>query len=369
MGLKYRLDKLMKIMDEKELDAILITRPDNIQYYLGIKTIADSVLILHVSTKENPTVYVPVLEYYRFRDTIGKYVDVKAFSKTMKLIDGVVIEKKVEEIVSEVASKYNKIGTDLRGSPIAITIKEALKEKAIDIMKYIVEQRSIKEDDEIKSIQKAIDATIKGIKMAIDSMHKDITEASLAGIFEYRVRIEGNEEQAFPPLVLFKPGNSYPHNLPSTKKLGRRNLVLIDVGIKINGYCSDLTRTIPWGNIKREEYKVIEAVNEAIENVIDKAEPYMTGDEIDRIARKTLAKYGYDKYFIHGLGHGLGINVHEPPYLTIKYEKKIVPGMVFTIEPGVYIPGKFGVRIEENALMTEKGIKILSSKLPRILYP
>ncbi len=369
MGLKYRLNKLMEIMDKKGLDTILITRPDNIQYYLGIKTIADSILILHVSKKENPIVYVPVLEYYRFRDIIGKYVDVKAFSKTMKLVDGVVIEKKVDEILSEKASKYNKIGTDLRGSPIAITVKEALKEKAIDITEDIIEQRSIKEDDEIKSIQKAVDATVKGIKTAIDSLHKDITEASLAGIFEYRVRIEGSEEQAFPPLVLFKPGNSYPHNLPSTKKLGNKNLVLIDVGVKINGYCSDLTRTIPWGNIKREEYKVIEAVNEAIENVVDKSEPYMTGGEIDRIARETLARYGYDKYFIHGLGHGLGINVHEPPYLTIKYEKKIVPGMVFTIEPGVYIPGKFGVRIEEDALMTKKGIKILSSKLPRILYP
>lgn len=368
MVLKYRLNKLKEIMDKKKIDSILITRPDNIQYYLGIKTIADSIIILHFPAKEYPEVYVPVLEYYRFRDAIGKYIDVKAFSKTMKLADGVV-EKKIEEIISEIGSKYNRVGTDLNGSPIALTIKDALREKVLDVTREIVKQRSVKEDDEIKSIQEAIDTTIKGIKMVIDSLYDDATETSLAGIFEYRVRIEGSEEQAFPPLILFKPSNSYPHNLPSRRRLGKRNLVLIDVGIKINGYCSDLTRTIPWGAIGKKERKVLEAVNEAIENVVDKAEPYMTGSEIDRIARETLAKYGFEKYFIHGLGHGIGINVHEPPYLTIKYEEKIVPGMVFTIEPGVYIPGKFGVRIEENVLMTEKGIKILSSKLSRILYP
>ncbi len=369
MGLKPRLDKLYMIIEEKGLDAAVITRPDNIQYYLGIRTIADSIHILHAPRKGNPVVYVPVLEYHRFRDTIGKYVDVKAFSKVMRLIDGEVVEKKISEILAGIADQHKRIGSDPYGSPIALIVKETLGDKMINIGPDVDRQRSIKDPGEIESIARAIDTTIKGIRTVIDHLYPEVTEKTLAGVFEYRVRIGGSEEQAFPPLVLFKPGNSYPHNLPSDNKLGRRNLVLIDVGIKINGYCSDLTRTVPWGRISRVERRIIEAVNEAIENVIDKAEPGMEAQEIDRIARETLAKYGYDKYFIHGLGHGIGINVHEPPRLSIGCKERIEPGMVFTIEPGVYIPGKLGVRIEEDALMTEKGIKLLSSKLPRIIYP
>ena len=139
-----------------------------------------------------------------------------------------------------------------------------------------------------------------------------------------------------------------------------------DVGIKINGYCSDLTRTIPWGRISREERIVIEAINEAIENVLDKAQPGMKASEIDGIARDTLNKHGLSKYFIHGLGHGLGINVHEPPYITLGNNDVVKPGMVFTIEPGVYKPGKYGVRIEEDVLMTNKGLRVLSHRLSRI---
>jgi len=119
----------------------------------------------------------------------------------------------------------------------------------------------------------------------------------------------------------------------------------------------------------REERKVLEAVNEAIENAIDKFQPGMKASELDAIARETLAKHGYDKYFIHGLGHGIGIDVHEKPYLNPVSDTRLEPGMVFTIEPGVYFSGRFGVRIEEDVVVTKKGLRILSRSLPRILYP
>ncbi len=366
----YRIDKLYKLLEEKSLDAIIVSTPQNIRYYLGIETVADTVILLHL-TRDTIEVYTPVLEYYRVRDYINRDIEVKAFTKklTSRPEDMVVVEKGLSSLVEDLGSRYEKIGCDYKSSPIGILLKEKLGDKVVDIEEDISRHRMFKDDRELEAIKRAVEATIKGIKTLVDSIHDKATETELAGIFEYRARIEGYEEQAFPPLVLFKPSNSYPHKLPGKNVLKNRDLVLVDVGVKVDGYCSDLTRTIPWGRLYREERKVLEAVNEAIENAIDKFQPGMKASELDAIARETLAKHGYDKYFIHGLGHGIGIDVHEKPYLNPVSDTRLEPGMVFTIEPGVYFSGRFGVRIEEDVVVTKKGLRILSRSLPRILYP
>ncbi len=369
MVLKPRLDKLKAIIEDKKLDAAVITRPDNIQYYLGVRTIVDSILILYVTRDGYAELYTPALEYYRMKASVPNNVEVTAFTTKLELEDAQVVRKKPGDILKDIYKKHKKIGYDPEGSPLTTTLQKIFKKKAEDLTRDISRQRMIKEPGEINSIALAVEATIRGIKTAIASLYEDITEKTLAGVFEQRVRIEGSEEQAFPPLTLFKPGNSYPHNLPGDNRLGRRNLVLIDVGIKINGYSSDLTRTIPWGRVSRDEKRIIEAVNEAVEEAIDTGGPGVKAEELDMAARRILRKYGYDKYFIHGLGHGLGINVHEPPAIAPGSSIVLEPGMVFTIEPGVYIPGKLGVRIEEDVVVTEKGLKVLSRRLSRILYP
>ncbi len=362
------IEKLYRVIEDRGLDAVVLVDPVNISYYTGVDVIADTLLLLHVSRDGVTELYTPILEYYRFRDLL-KDIEVKAFSKTIKPSDAVVVEKSVGEILGDIGSRYERIGSDYRGSSLAITVKEKLNGKLIDIGKDIERHRMIKESYEIECIKESIEATIKGIKALVDYIHEGVSETELAGVFEHRTRIEGSREQAFPPLVLFKPANSYPHNLPSKRVLKRRDLVLVDVGVKVSRYCSDLTRTIPWGRLGREERRVFEALDEAIGNVVDNFQLGMKAGELDSIARKTLAKYGYDKYFIHGLGHGLGINVHEPPYLKPGSETILESGMVFTIEPGVYFAGRYGVRIEEDVVVTKKGLRVMSSRLPRILYP
>ena len=363
-----KIRKIVELMESKNLDSVLITRSDNLQYYLNVDVLADSIAVLYVDRGGGAAIYVPPLEYHRFRNSLRE-VDVKAFSKTIKLPNEVVIEKNVEELITDLTKDSNRIGVDSESSPIASKVVKILGDKLVDITSDVYRQRMVKEGSEVEAVREAIKATIAGIKTAASMLSDDVTEAELAGVFEARARSMGCREHAFPTIVLFKPTNSYPHGLPSRRKLGKRNLVLIDAGAKVKGYCSDITRSMPWGRAAKEEVKIIEAVNEAVESALDSIAPGVKAGEVDSIARKTLDKYGYSKHFIHGLGHGFGVSVHEPPYITMGSETVIEPGMVFTVEPGVYIPGVIGVRIEEDVLVDNRGAKVLTDSLSRMIYP
>ena len=224
----------------------------------------------------------------------------------------------------------------------------------------------IKEDWEIEAIEKAIEITGNAIYNIVDNLSENLTETEISGVFEYSVRKEGVRRYAFEPLILVKPGNSYPHNLPSNNKLGKNNLLLIDVGVKYKERCSDITRMVVWGSISEEEKKVLEIVNEAIDRAIEKIQPGVKAGEVDEAARSYIEENGYGEKFIHGLGHGIGVVVHEQPYIRRGVETVLEPGMVFTIEPGIYIAGKYGVRIEEDVLVTKSGVKILSKNIERV---
>jgi len=365
--LKLQLEKLDSIIEEEKITSIILTGPNNIEYFLGVRTIADSPLLLHYEKKGEPKLYVPLLEYYRIRDYLeNTNVKVFAVSKSLKPSDASVVDKSFKEIISSF-SKEDKIGYDKEyASPLTTYVLSALDDKIVDISKHISKYRMIKEDWEIENIKKAVTITSKGILEMVNNLSENITETELSGFFEFRVRRAGVDEYAFPPLVLFKPNNSYPHHLPTSNRLGKRNLVLVDVGVKYGGRCSDLTRMIIWGRKNKEELITIEAVNEAIDNVIDAGQPGMKASELAEIAIKTLEKYGLSEKFIHGLGHGFGILVHEPPYIRTGSETVLEPGMVFTVEPGVYFAGKYGVRIEEDVLVTKKGLKVLSKELKRV---
>ena len=167
-------------------------------------------------------------------------------------------------------------------------------------------------------------------------------------------------------LVQFGPSSALPHGGPSGAgaKLERETNVLIDCGCRVSGYTSDITRTIWFGDTPSDEFKkVFNLVHDAQTKAMQFGRPFVTEcQELDRIARKVIADGGYGPYFTHRLGHGMGMDGHEPPYLVEGNETHVEPGMVFTIEPGIYRLGKFGVRIEDDCLMTETGIQVLSNR-------
>lgn len=362
------INKLLDLVEENRLSDLIISSPENIEYFLGIETIADSPVMLHVSSDKQITVYVPVLEYYRFNNSLmNKNVKVYGVSRKIILEDAEIITKSWKEIISEIINRGKRIGIDKTyPSPLSRYLYSYSNEKIIDVSEKISRYRMIKEDWEIDAISRAIEITGKAIYDIVDSLTENISETEVAGLFEYSVRREGIKRYAFEPLTLFKPGNSYPHNLPSNTKLGKNNLILIDIGVKYLGRCSDITRMVVWGSISRDEKKVIEIVEEAIYRAIDTIQPGVKASEVDKASRSYIEEKGYGNKFIHGLGHGLGVVVHEPPYIRKDNDTVLEPGMIFTVEPGIYIAGKYGVRIEEDVLVTKDGVRILSANIERV---
>ncbi|MEZ0393886.1 MAG: M24 family metallopeptidase, partial [Desulfurococcaceae archaeon] len=193
-----------------------------------------------------------------------------------------------------------------------------------------------------------------------------VTEAELAGIFEASARKAGIDEFAFQSIVASKPSNSFPHVYPGLKRVGARDLVLFDVGVKVGGRCSDVTRMVVLGRPEDEEERALRAVEEALDAALERLAPGAKARDVHDVAVKVLEKHGLERHFIHGLGHGVGLAVHEPPYIREGSEDVLEPGMVVTIEPGVYFPNRFGVRIEEDVLITERGHEVITGSLQRI---
>jgi len=361
-----KLHKLRSILEGEGLDAAVIANPSNIQYFTGV-SVGGSILVTLVDGGSQ--LLVPPLEYHRamglsrLRELeIRPYYkyDLRGFEAPGLIRKG--IYEALETVVEELGAKC--IGSDLSASPAAHAerIKARLGNRLEkDIAEGIARERSVKDPDEIEAVRNAARVTEKALSKAIGELKEGISELELAGLIEYYMRMNGAEEYAFPIIVAFSENAAYPHTTPSGRKLRRGDLVLVDLGARINGYCSDMTRTIIFGEPARRTRQIYEAVVEAVEEGINAIRPGKTGSEVDSHSRRMLEKYGLSKYFIHALGHGVGVDVHEAPRLSPGSKDMLKEGMIVTVEPGVYVPGLLGVRVEDMVLVKQEGSEVLTS--------
>ncbi|ACS89882.1 MULTISPECIES: Xaa-Pro peptidase family protein [Thermococcus] len=231
------------------------------------------------------------------------------------------------------------------------------------ISPVISELREIKDKDEIKAHKKAAEIVDKVFYRFIEGKLEGKSERELANRIEYMIKNEfGADDVSFEPIVASGPNGANPHHRPSHRKIRKGDVVIFDYGAKYLGYCSDVTRTVVVGPPSEEVKKVYEIVKEAQETAVQKVAEGIPAEVVDATARGIISKYGYGEYFIHRTGHGLGIDVHEEPYISPGNKKILKDGMVFTIEPGIYLQGKFGVRIEDDvALVDKKGIRLTNA--------
>jgi Xaa-Pro aminopeptidase len=187
-----------------------------------------------------------------------------------------------------------------------------------------------------------------------------LTEVAIAAELEHAARLAGAEAMSFDTIVASGERSALPHGRATLAKLPRRGFVTLDFGVVVDGYCSDMTRTVHMGKALPDEREVYDAVLEAQEAGVAKVAPGVTCAEIDEATRSVLRRAGLDKYFSHSTGHGVGLEIHEGPRLAAKQTQVLEPGMIVTVEPGVYMPGKFGVRIEDMVLVTATGGEILT---------
>jgi len=225
---------------------------------------------------------------------------------------------------------------------------------------WVQEARQVKEPEEIERIAAAAELTDKGLKWILGRIHPGISEREVALDLETWYRKQGAEHVAFELIVAAGPHSSRPHHRPGDQELAEGELVLFDVGVRMDGYCSDVTRVVAMGEVPRRVREVYEHVLAANQAGLEAVREGITGADADKAAREVLADAGLGDNFGHGLGHGVGLQVHEGPRLAPAADDELEAGMVVTVEPGAYLAGAFGVRIEDLVVVRPDGCEVLS---------
>lgn len=331
-----------KIYNLVGAEAVLTEASDLRRYLTGISTSFGYVL-----TDKNNTTFYTDSRYLEGAQAALKGTDISVKQFVATLED---LLKPYKEIAIPVGrtlyndyEKFKSVGLNIKDSLPAFT-----------------SSMSVKEDYELDNIKKACEIADEAFVNLLGDIKDGMTENEVAAMLEYLMRKYGASGTSFETIVAFGENSSVPHHEIGNRKLKFGDIVLIDFGCKYDGYCSDCTRTFLFGDDgKHAEFKLsYERVLEAHMLAKEKITDGMTGREADAVARDCLKNYGLDKFFTHSLGHGIGINIHESPNLSPKSEHKLVNGMVFSDEPGVYLEGSYGIRIEDT--VTLKNGKVVS---------
>jgi Xaa-Pro aminopeptidase len=226
--------------------------------------------------------------------------------------------------------------------------------------KIIQDMRKIKTKEEIKQLRKAADLTIKGMQVAAQVISPGIKESQVAAEVEYVIRKHDCSGMAFETIVASGKGSAFPHGSSSSKEICRGDIVVVDVGAKYNFYCSDMTRTFAVGPSSEKQKRIFQIIKKSQREALKTLRDCVDAKYVDNIARKIIEKEGYGEYFVHNLGHGVGLEVHEQPILGSRSKDKVMAGNVITVEPGIYLIDYGGVRIEDTVLVKKDGIEKLT---------
>jgi Xaa-Pro aminopeptidase len=225
---------------------------------------------------------------------------------------------------------------------------------------WIEQLRMVKTPDEIARIRRSVETNSRAFEQTVRRVRVGMTESDLAAELEYRMRRLGAEKPSFDSIVAGGPRSALPHAQPTGAKLQNGQLVVVDMGAIQDGYCSDMTRMLFIGTPTPKVKRLYAAVLEAQLAAIDAVRPGVLASKVDRAARQVLKRHGLDRAFVHSTGHGLGLEIHEPPRIGKRDKTPLEAGMAITIEPGVYLEGYGGIRIEDTLMVTENGGEILT---------
>lgn len=238
--------------------------------------------------------------------------------------------------------------------------KEGLTAELVPAQKLVDALRAAKDDGEIALMTKAQEITDRAFSEILKFIQPGMTEQEIAAKLQYDMLRFGAEKMSFDPIVVSGPNGSLPHGIPSAKQVQQGEFITMDFGCKYGGYCSDMTRTVALGEPTEEMKKVYQTVLEAQLAGIAAAKAGVVGADVHEAGRKVIADAGYGDYFGHGFGHSLGIEIHEDPRFSPKWDKPIGAGAALSAEPGIYLPGRFGVRIEDVLILTEDGCEVIT---------
>jgi len=353
--IKKRIQAVHRELDKKRIDCLIVTKPANVTYTTGFLG-NDSWAVI-----TSGRVYL--ITDGRYTEQARKEcVGCKIIQRTDSLPQAVAkLTKKLKSMKTIAVEKSTSLA-DFQ------LLKKTVKVRLKTVENLIETVRSCKDSSEIAAIKSASRIAAKALKQTLEYIKPGVTENELAGLLNLQIR-KLDAKNSFDSIVAFGPNASRPHHQSSKRKLKKKDTVLTDFGVKYKGYCCDITRCFAVGRPTAFYKKVYDAVQQAQTAAIKMIKPGVEIAKVDAAAREIMRKSGLPVYG-HGTGHGLGLEVHELPVIKPNNKDKpatagrLKAGHIITIEPGVYIPGKLGVRIEDDILVTESGCEILSRNCP-----
>ena len=352
-----RFDKIAAKLAQYDLDAMMITSSPNRLYATGFPSSAGLALV----TKNGS---------YFFTDS--RYIE--AASK--RIIGGEVRETNrdnpMSKLVADLIAHHGikRLGFEeqyMTVSELENNWKKKLDCELIGATALLTELRSVKDEEEIQMLISAQRIAERALQDVLDFIKVGRTEKEISAYLQYKMLCHGSERNSFPPIVVSGPNSSLPHGVPTEKVVNAGDFLTMDFGCVLGGYCSDMTRTVAVGHATEEMDKVYHTVLNAQLAGIAAAKAGVTGKAVHEAAAKVIGDAGYGAYFGHGFGHGLGVEVHEQPGANLNNDNPLPVGAVISAEPGIYLPGRFGVRIEDVLVIEENGCRNIMEAPKKLL--
>jgi Xaa-Pro aminopeptidase len=345
-----RISRIQSRLEAEGLDALLVTSLPNIRYLSGF---SGSTGLLLIGRNGNR-----FISDFRYHEQYTQEVD-----PAFELLDNTGKDLVKEVLPAFAAEGIRRIGyeSDHVSGTTAGKISTLQDAQLTPTTLWVEELRMVKDEQELAAIEAAIRLNEEVFSEVLQLASPDITEADLAAEIFYRGMKKGADGVSFSPIVASGANSAKPHAGFSTSRVVPGTPLTFDMGMKLNGYCSDMTRTVFVGDCPEQWRRVYDIVREAKDRAADAIRPGLTGRQVDAVARDYITEQGHGEHFGHGLGHGIGIEVHEAPRLARVSETVLQPGHVVTNEPGVYLPGEGGIRIEDIFIVTEGGAKNMNA--------
>lgn len=349
-----KLNKIRNLFDEKGIDGLLITSTYNRFYMTGFTGSSGVALI-----SKGKAVFI---------------TDFRYIEQAKKQAPDFEIVKHEGPIITEVAAQVKKLGITKLGFEQNFVsfsqytdYKKEISADLVPVSNMVEKLRLIKSPAEIKILKEAAQIADAAFEHIVNFLRPGLTEIEVSNELEFFMRKQGATSSSFDIIVASGVRSALPHGVATSKVIEKGDFVTMDYGALYNGYISDITRTVSIGEPSDELKNIYGIVREAQQNGMDKIKPGLLANEADALTRDIIAGKGYGEYFGHSTGHGIGVEVHEGPILSAKSEIVLEPNMVVTVEPGIYIPGVGGVRIEDDTIITESGNESLTHSTKELL--
>jgi Xaa-Pro dipeptidase len=344
-----RRNKFANLLKHEGLDATVIVPGPNMYYFTGLQLKQSERLSLAIISKEGElTFVVPQVELNKVESLESKHI----FWYTDEQGPKEALEQARQSlgVLERVGVEHTKMRV------MELKAAEAIgSQKTEDVSDLVNQMRMYKDKQEVEQMRKAVNILEESLEATLHYIKPGVTEREIAAQLEYEMRKRGSEGTPFGTIVASGPRGATPHGRAADKQIKEGELIVMDFGSISGGYVGDICRTVAVGNIPDELYHIYQVVKEAQQRAVDIIKPGVTAHEVDDAARSYIKEKGYADYFTHRTGHGLGLDAHEDPYIMKNSDLILKPGMSFTVEPGIYLPERGGVRIEDNIVITEDG--------------